>query len=229
MNVMSIREQLEAEITWRQDEIRFFRNQMSNLSEEERDQFRKALILMLYAHFEGFFKFSMLSYIKSINDEKICCSEASYSVAAASFQEIFKDLFNIDKKSKIFKKKLPDDTKLHRAARQIDFVSKFDELQTQKVIIPEDLVDTSNLQPFVLKKCLFILGFQHNAFEDQDHVIVELLERRNSIAHGASRSGIKEDQYKKLENSVFEMMESVMMFVVDSLKNKSYLKEVMPS
>lgn len=225
MSITLVRDQLEEEITWRQNEIRFFRNQMSNLSEEDRDQFRRSLVLMLYAHFEGFFKFSMLSYIKSVNNEKICCLDASPSITAASFQEIFYDLFNTDKKSKIFKQKLPDDTKLHRAARQIDFVNKYNDLQKREVNIPEDLVDTSNLQPFVLRKCLFILGFQYDSFKDQEHVIVELLNRRNSIAHGAERSGIKDDQYKKLEKSVFNMMEDIMRFVIESLKSKSYLKE----
>jgi hypothetical protein len=224
MNVASARSQLEEEITWRQNEIRFFRNQMSDLSEEDKDQFRRMLIVMLYAHFEGFFKFSMMLYIRCVNNEAICCYDANPALVATAFRRIFDELFNTGKKAKEFKKLLPDDTKLHRLARQRDFIIQFDKFQEKKVDIPEDFIDTSNLEPIVLKKYLFMLGFDYEAFEDQKDIVKELLEYRNSIAHGAARSGIREDQYKKLEKSVFDMMESVMMFVVNAIKAKYYLK-----
>ncbi|MFN9836724.1 MAG: MAE_28990/MAE_18760 family HEPN-like nuclease, partial [Pseudanabaena sp.] len=57
-DISDILAQIEAEQTWRYDEIRFFQNQATNVPLDKQDQFRRVLILLLYAHFEGFCKFA---------------------------------------------------------------------------------------------------------------------------------------------------------------------------
>lgn len=224
MNPSIVRDELEENITSRRNEIRFLKNQLAYINKEyQKDQYRRALLLMLYAHLEGFFKFSMLSYIRCINDEKICRSDVNCSIAAASFQDAFHDLFS-QRNFRVLNTGLAEDAILHEAAKQIEFVNRLHEFYEQDVLIPEGLIDTSNLKPEVLKKCLFLLGFQYDAFKDHDNVLRELLGRRNSIAHGAESKGIEEELYDKLEKSAFKIMENIMTFVVDALKSKSYLR-----
>ena len=70
MNLLDIRAQIEEEITWRSDEIRFLKNQLSNIQKEtEKEKYRKSLVVMLYSHYEGFSKTIFQIYINEINPE----------------------------------------------------------------------------------------------------------------------------------------------------------------
>ncbi|MGN0482899.1 MAG: hypothetical protein ACI4HI_05030 [Lachnospiraceae bacterium] len=46
MTADELRAALEAELAWRQQEIAFFKNQLNEIAEENRDKYRKALVLI---------------------------------------------------------------------------------------------------------------------------------------------------------------------------------------
>ncbi len=61
MSLSQLWTEIENEQSWRFDEIRFFQNRLAEIkSEEDREKYRKALVLILYSHFEGFCKFAFL-------------------------------------------------------------------------------------------------------------------------------------------------------------------------
>ncbi len=129
MKTDDIREQLEAELTWRTDEIRFLENQLSNLSEEDqKDKYRKSLVVMLYSHFEGFFRFAFRLYKEAVNQENLKCDEVTAYVAVSSLTDIFMALDNPQKKNDIFRRSLPDDTVLHRFCRRVDFMESLNDI-----------------------------------------------------------------------------------------------------
>ena len=67
MNLADIRAELEDELRWRTEELRFFKNQLSDFrSDDERNRFRRALVVMLYSHFEGFWKAAFSIYVKAL-------------------------------------------------------------------------------------------------------------------------------------------------------------------
>ena len=95
MNIAELRAELEEDRAWRDKEIREFQNRGSAISDEEgQKRYRRALVLLLYAHYEGFCKFAFTLYTNAINSADITCGEASYAVAAASLADMFKDLGN---------------------------------------------------------------------------------------------------------------------------------------
>ena len=230
MNLVDLRAQLEAELAWRQDEIRFFQNRGSQLPDEEsHEQYRRALVLLLYAHFEGFCKFALVLYANTINVEGITCGEANYSIGAAGLATIFRELRDPNKKCPEFKNVLPDDAKLHRFARDREFVERTDDFLKTQVSIPEHVVDTeSNLTPVVLRKNLFRLGFPHNQFEEFDGNINRLLAFRNRIAHGESRQGVDLRTYSDLRSVVFTIMQAVTIQVTNALAEKRFLRTYTP-
>src|SRR5437763_761918 len=119
MNIAQLWAEMEEDLRWRQDEIRFFQNHLETIdSEDDRERFRRALVLLLYAHFEGFCKFALTLYVDSINKSGITCAEATPAIAAASLSDLFKALNNPDRKIPEFRNILPDDNKLHRFGRQ---------------------------------------------------------------------------------------------------------------
>ena len=66
MTADELRAALEADMAWRQEDLAFFKNQLNNISEDDKDRYRKSLVLILYSHMEGFVKTSLQTYIQYI-------------------------------------------------------------------------------------------------------------------------------------------------------------------
>jgi len=230
MNLSDLAAQLEAELLWRQDEVRFFQNRGAALStEDEQNQYRRAVILVLYAHFEGFCRFGFELYRTTINNEQISCADAIPAIAAAGWAQLFKELRDPNKKCPDFKNSLPDDGKLHRFARDREFMERSAEFGQLPVAIPDDIVDTqSNLKPVVLRKILYRLGLPHDQFDQHEGQINRLLNTRNKIAHGEDRAGVKETEYEELRKLVFQMMDAIKNKIIECLHQKTFLKRLPP-
>ena len=226
MNVAELWAQIEAEQEWRQQEIRFFERIMSTLErDEDQNQFRRALVMLVYAHFEGFCKFAFLHYVAAINSESLKRKEANYALVAASMDEVFRELREPNKKCQEFKNELPDDTKLHRFARDREFIERCSDIDSSIVLVPDTVVDTeSNLKPVVLRKILFRLGFQHDILHHIEGNIQQLLKDRNEIAHGALRDGIPEARYHRVREAAYTAMDEVRRHVMAALTNQAYLR-----
>lgn len=226
MQLEEIRAEMEEELTWRQREIVFLRNVMVGITkEEEKERYRKSLIVMLYAHFEGFCKTCLLIYVKAINDLNLTRKEANYSLVSSSMEGIFNGYDNLDKKCKVFKRELPNDTDLHRFYRRTDLVVQFNEFLEQKLVIADNVINTeSNLWYHVLKKNLFKLGIDYTVFNQYQSSIDKLVNKRNSIAHGSERFGIAESEYRKIQDDIIETMNNIIRILMKNLKDESFKK-----
>jgi len=183
------------------------------------------MLVMVYAHYEGFCKFALERYVKAVNDASIKCGEASAPVVAGSWRAIFSAVESGDQKSKIFKSKLPDDERLHRFARRREFVEKFRDFEELVAEVPGDTVDTeSNLWPIVMQKNLYLIGLDHEAFSKHDGDISQLMRRRNNISHGLERDGLTAQKYDRIERAVCRIMDDLMTLVMDAIANELYSK-----
>lgn len=218
---------IQEDYNWRATEMRFFKNILNDIHEES-DQllFRKSMVVMLYAHFEGFCKTSFSTYASAINKEKLKCGDVNDYITVSCLSELFAALFNPNKKSDLFRKILPDDTDVHRVARQVEFIGGVDKLWEREVDIPvEIVVDTeSNLTPSILRKILYKLGFPYDAFKEQEGNINRLLGIRNSVAHGDLVSGVSERTYEDLERVCEEVFQGVQDLIWDALKKEQFRK-----
>jgi hypothetical protein len=226
MNLARLYAELEADRDWREEEIRAFQNRGAKLeNEDDQKRYRRALVLLLYAHYEGFCKFALTLYATAINQSGILCGNADYALAAASLGSLFRDLRNPNKKSDIFRHALPDDSKLHQFAREREFVERTSELEKLPVRITEDVVDTeSNLTPTVLRKNLYRLGLPHEKFDSHKDKINMLLSIRNGISHGSLKDGVEEQQYRQLRASTYSIMNGVSIDVMKALFEETYVR-----
>jgi hypothetical protein len=224
MNLLDIRAELEDEQTWRRDEIRFLTNRLADLdTDEDKNRYRRAVLLLLYAHFEGFCKTALLIFVRAINRESLSCDAVQPALMAATCRSILRSLADPNSKSDFFRNGAPDDEKLHFVWRSQEFLKRLAEVLGKPVDIPDDVVDTeSNLWPIVLKKNLFRLGFEHDRLSAHDGTIHNLVNRRNNIAHGLERTGIPEADFEKLQKAVYAVMDEVMSMVTDSLLKQSF-------
>jgi hypothetical protein len=230
MNLAEFRAQLEEDDAWRRAEILFFQNQAAYLpTKQEQNKYRRAIILLLYSHFEGFFKFALQVYVDAINGCGILCGEANHAIAAASLSEAFKALRDPSSKSDLFRNELPDDSKLHRLTRDREFVERTHEFWNRPVCIPDDAIDVeSNLKPAVLRKNIYLLGLPTERFAGVERDINNLLRIRNQIAHGASKEGIQEQAYERFRKITFGLMDILKRELTKALQEQSYRKSPSP-
>jgi hypothetical protein len=140
---------IEADRGSREGEIRLIQRLSKETgTDAEKSMLRRSLVILTYAHLEGFTKFILIAYVSSINSMKLHCSNAAVPIAAASLSRVFSALRNSKSKHEFFKRKFPDDAKLHLVAREHVFVREYDKVSSKYVEIPDELIDTeSNLSP----------------------------------------------------------------------------------
>lgn len=224
MTADELRAALEVELAWRQEELAFFKNQLNEIAEENKNKYRKSLVLILYSHLEGYIKISLQTYVQYINSQKLNRKDVNTGLIVASMHKEFIAYENLDRKCEIFRKQLPDDTRLHRLYRRVDFMEKVEDFKEQELNIDDQIVDTeSNLWYIVLQKNLYKVGLPINLFDDCQNDIDALVNRRNSIAHGNFRSGVTAEEFSNWEIKVSEILSVVTRLLYDYANNKKYL------
>lgn len=216
---------LEAELQWRQEEIAFFGNILNNFEkEDEKRKYRKSMVLILYSHMEGFIKISLQSYVQYINSLHIPRKNFVSELKASGMHKEFLAYENLDRKCAFFKRELPDDSNLHRFYRRVDFIEQFTEFDEAILNIDDTTVDTeSNIWYVVLQKNLYKLGLPVDMFEKHQKDIDGLVNRRNAIAHGNSRSGVEAQELDKWEKAVYDVSSEMMRLLYDYVNHQKYL------
>ncbi len=156
MTADGLRAALEAELAWRQEELAFFKNQLNEIPEENKDRYRKSLVLILYSHMEGYIKICLQTYIQYINSQGLKRKDVKTGLMVASMYKEFIAYENMNRKNEIFRKELPDDARLHRLYRRVDFMEKVEDFKEQELYIDDQIIDTgSDLRYIVLQKNLY--------------------------------------------------------------------------
>jgi hypothetical protein len=198
----------------------------AGMSQADGDRYRRALVLMLYAHFEGGIKFSIQVYVKYLNELEITVGNASSDIAAASISDVMHALRDPYRKCREFSKDLPDDSALHRFARDKELMQVLPDILSRKVAIDDKVVNTeSNLKPVILRRILFRVGLDHHLYDHHESAINELIRVRNSIAHGESMSGVSKERYVELRDVVFDVMRDVRLRLRDCVHRQVYLRQ----
>ncbi len=232
MNHADFVAELDSEWEWRSTEVRRLRNLITNEKEElARDELRKALVVLLYSHFEGFCVFALQHYRIAVNQAQMNCGGAIPAIVAGAWDQVFTAMQTGDEKCKVFLNALPDDTKLHRHWRRRHFVEEVERLNAMSVEVPEGVIDAeSNLKVSVLQRNLFVLGLDHQLVDPHVGSIQRLLKTRNDIAHGNRRKGVPESEYEDLDSAVSKICEELIDLLVEAHRNQQFRrKPIAPS
>ncbi|WFU33163.1 MAE_28990/MAE_18760 family HEPN-like nuclease [Bradyrhizobium brasilense] len=222
----SVYSDLEADRRSRESEIRLIERllAMSRL-DDEKNMIKRSLILVAYAHLEGFCKFSLFSYAAALNSSGMRCSDASIPIAAASLSKVFAALRDPQSKHPAFRRSMPDDAQLHLAAREQIFLDAFHSVSSGKLDIPDRVIDTkSNLSPDVLRKMLFQLGLSYASVEQHESKLAKLLGIRNAIAHGDRLKVPTDVELSEYMTIVFAVMAFLQTEIFTALKKQVYLR-----
>lgn len=217
---------LEGDRRSREGEIRLVERLIGGArTEAEREMLQRSLVLLTYAHLEGYCKFALLSYAAAVNAQNIKCSQASYPLAAAGLSKLFSALRNPSSKHKFFNRAFPEDTQLHLIWREQVFVEAIDGVGDEVLDLSDDLVDTqSNLSANVLRKMLFKLGFAYPIIDQHEGNLGLLLGIRNAIAHGDRLRVPKPEQLRDCVAAAIAIMEFLQLEVYGALYDRAFLR-----
>jgi len=226
MSLDNFQEQIEVEREWREAEIRFLDNTQRSIDNDaDKKMIRRSILCLIYAHIEGFVKFSFSLYIEEINKKNLFCKDVKPVIAAAAFSKELMALKDTSKKSNLFRKKLPNDTHLHRLCRDTEFFENIENFFNHIVKIPEDYVNTeNNVGTEVLEKLLFQVGLQHEDLKDIYAPLSRLLNARNDISHGKRKHGIDDRDYEEFLNCARSIITSISHHLTIAYGNSHYLK-----
>ncbi|MCW5698289.1 MAG: hypothetical protein KIT00_00415 [Rhodospirillales bacterium] len=219
-------EDIEGDRALREREIRLIENIAARAkNEEEHNMLHRSLILLTYAHFEGFCKFALLAYTAAVNTLGLPCREACTPLVAATLGKVFAALRDVNSKHEEFARGLPEDRDLHLMARERIFIDRFEAILATKVELTDKLVDTkSNLNSVLLKRNLYQLGLEYPVVEKHRGNIDKLLGVRNAIAHGDRLKVPTADEVQEYTSTAFEVMRFVQQEIYQALRDEAYRK-----
>ena len=217
--------ELEEDQRIRQDELTFLENLCNSLNNDAQDRMRRSMLLMLYAHFEGFTKLAFTIYCRHINETKICCKDVQPELGTSALRDVFKAFRNPDGAENFLPAELRQMGDLRPLAVERTLVKDAFMLGHRIVTIPDKYVDTeSNLKPIVLRKNLYRLGLPHDMFEAHEPTVGQLLGRRNNIAHGAEVVGIDAYTYNAMKTAVYSVMDDLRLKIIQAITTRAYLQ-----
>lgn len=208
---LSFRSILEEDLTWRADEIRHLKNALNLFQKDnEKSCIRKSMILLIYAHCEGFVKSSLQAYLSYLNDLEIDGNAFIENLQLLGVEKKRKSLVNNSNNFSGF----------------LNFFSEFKKIQQQKLRFDENSIDTeSNLKFDVLKKNLEYVGLKENDFIEIKEDLNSLLNRRNNIAHGSDHNLVQQNDVEKWLRTFDKICNHLIRVISDAVINKSYLKK----
>ena len=221
--------QIEEDKMWREEELRFFENQLANIRDNSDKQkfFSKALILLLYSIFEGHVKFIFECYVREINNQRLNCKDVITELTASNLNRIFEEFKNtqrIPKNHPIFKKE--HSKGFVELGRRIEFLDNLDQIMSSPIYLDvSKIVDTeSNLTKDVLLRILFRIGFDNNILDTHIQAINKLLEFCNAIAHGSRKNGWSYDEYIDIKTNIFDLISLIRHSVITNFSGKKFLR-----
>ena len=208
--------ELEKDFDWRVDELaslkhQVLRQQRGTLAERS---LLRAMLAMLYAHYEGFCLFAFTLFLERIKQFGNPRHHHQESLVVFSLRKTFKKVrgnYSGEQCYQFFKNDLAT---LLREAIDFDRYPRSQEFILQ---------GRSNLKPTLLAENCSSLCLSVPAVEDRRTQLWQLVDRRNKIAHGQSSFVRDLNEYEVYENAAYEVMLELVESVSESLKRQEYL------
>lgn len=207
MRIEEFQDFLQNDLAWRKMEIsQLFL--ILNLV-ETKDIVGKSIILLLYAHWEGFIKKSSKYYLQYISEKKIALNQLTRNFEAIMLKKYARECIDRDSRN-LAKEFAFMEAQQKRSDKpfkiNIDVNNEFDDA----------LIDTQhNLSSKVLKGIIQIVGIKYNnAIKTRETFLdINLLKHRNAIGHG---NQIRiEEEVSPLDSEKIAKLKDFVVFMLD--------------
>ncbi|MFC5752999.1 MAE_28990/MAE_18760 family HEPN-like nuclease [Actinomadura rugatobispora] len=194
MTPAELRAQLEEDLAWRLDELRHLRNALLGARgpSDWPVSAMRTILVMQYAHLEGFAQNAFSLYVKAINDRQLKAKDLHPNLFACALTREF-DGIRLGSGAET-ETDAEDGFLLRRAKRQVAFVDRMRSLAETILSIDADLAVSMemNFGSDVLRRTLFRLGMPDTAVSRSHFTSLEFVRKaRNDIAHGSRKERIE--------------------------------------
>jgi len=183
---------VDNELAWRKKELKIFKDLVPSDNSPKGKALLRCSIPIFYAHWEGFVKKSCEYYLEYVSNkkEKFCNLKPQFITLAAT-KHIGK--FEITK--------IEDKTKLIKFI--IENLNEESNIYTKKAIHTK-----ANLRYDTFKDICFLLDIDINMFSKHEFIINDLVDTRNTIAHGEEHN-VKFQQFDNFYLDVTSLLEKL--------------------
>lgn len=229
MTIDEFQDYLENDLAWRKLEISQLFMILNTV--ETKGIIGKSMILLLYAHWEGFIKNSSKCYLKYVSDKNIRIRELTSNFEAIMLKKFARECIDNDSKNLEKEFALINKQKKLQSATfnvHVDLENPFD----------KDLIDTyNNLSSKVLSSIIQVIGIKYNdAMKTRENYMnSNLVNNRNTIGHGSQihnenspdESPTNFSKIVELKEFVVAMLDYFSMVLMKYAENEYYLSSQM--
>lgn len=213
---------LDKSASQRKREISNLTLQIQSVDGEVKNTLLRAAIVLLYAHFEGFSKESIKTFIKFLNSKEVPVSAMKQHLKTLHYTKQIIQIQNA-KRKKVF------NDLIERVIRNDDDGIFRVNQDGENIVVTE-----GNLKFEVLEDLLFLLGLEAEEFyfiSDKErsgiHTKREFIDRevlglRNSIAHGETRL-VKNEQFEEVKQFVIDFIDSLKEYIIMASLEENYM------
>jgi hypothetical protein len=200
--------EIEEDLTWREQELVALKKEalLCPTGSPKQRVLLRAMVALLYAHYEGFCKFAWDLYLSSVERTGVVRADCKPEFARLSMARAFKAI----------KGDLTADalwTFCH---------TTFPGLLAASAEFPIRLETRSNLWPSLLRENCALILLPHEMADLYDTELKALVSRRNDIAHGQKMIVAKVEDYQALEHAALLVMHELGVGVVEALDKALY-------
>ena len=203
-----LQDELDKDFAWRLSEIAKLKLLLKRDDPLPKTVTARALVCLLYAHWEGFVKKAAEDYVTFVSNQRhnLEALQSCFVVIGAK-----KHVVNI-----------ADSRKAHVNIEAVDFFRS--QLTKRANLMLSTAIDTeSNLRSYVLENIALSVGLDPSAFSTrQNQIDVDLVDRRNTIAHG-NYLDLSPTECTTLTNDILELIRLFKRLVENAASNKHYL------
>lgn len=208
-------DQLDLDLAWRLRELSNLKQAIRSVKPGARTVLLRALVTMLYAHWEGFIRICAQKYFEFLTIKRLKFRELDRQLYINNF------LVRLDA---LYLNKIG----VEERCRIISDVLDFQDNRFSRINIK--LVDTkSNLNFNAIKEICIVCGVSYSEFEDKSIFIDKILvKRRNEIAHG-EEVYVKDEEVDELIDDGIRLMRVFKNAIENKIYEKAYLTTVLNS
>lgn len=199
--------QLTADLEWRESELVILKKALlqTSIGSQQENTLLRANLALVYAHYEGFCKFSIGVYIDALNKLKIPRKDLNWKLALLSMNSFIADVKNESQPAEVFLKLSQEFN------NQIELIAQY-----------EQLSDISNLWPDLLILLLQKYNLSSSIVSDNKLILESLVTKRNQIAHGKGLLVKTRSELEKHYEVATLAMHAVAISICEALEKESY-------
>lgn len=201
-------EDLEEDLNWREAELTILKVKALTAPEDYKIVLLRALTALLYAHMEGFFRFSWERIITEFEVMNLPRNNFSDEIITFSLAKDFNRIKNSYSDKELFKFS----------------IREFGVLMNQSIIFEKRFGDSENLYPEKIQRECDKIGITLHELENYSIFVKALISRRNDIAHGKFNQIKTIEEYQQFEKAALAIMYDLFYQIYSVIDNQSYLK-----